>query len=96
MISKRCFITNARSHAVYDVPVYLPCGVPTLSRRSKTRGACSKLKRPEYQMFEVVIDESSALLTTGWALMQLVVVKRNIVLSTDAKIVRISATAACP
>ena len=45
-------------------------------------------------MFEVVIDKSSALLTTGSALVQLVVVKRNIVLSTDAKIERISATAA--
>ena len=30
-----------------------------------------KVKRPEYYMFEVVIDESSALLTTGSALVQL-------------------------
>ena len=44
-------------------------------------------------MFDVVIDESSALLTTGSALVQLGS-RRNIVLSTDAKIERILATAA--
>ena len=58
-----------------------------------------KVKRPEYYMFEVVIDESwrfnlLLFLPRVGHLCNLVVVKRNIVLSTDARMERISATAA--
>ena len=94
VISKRCFITNARSHAVYGVRVYLSCGVSTLSRRSKTRGTCSKLNDQNIRCLRLLLMNLLLFLPRVRHSCNLVVVKRNIVLSTDAKIERISATAA--
>ena len=95
VISKRCFITNACSHAVYNVPVYLSCGVSTLSRRSKTRGTCSKLNNQNIRCLSLLLMNLLLFLPRVRHLCNLVVVMRNIVLSTDAKLERISATAAC-
>ena len=94
VISRRCFIENARSHAVYDVPIYLSCGVSTLSRRSKTRGTCSKLNDQNIRFLILLLMNLLLFLPRVRHLCNLVVVKRNIVLSTDAKTERILATAA--
>ena len=94
VISKWCSITNALSHAVYDVPVYLSCGVSTLSRRSKTRRTCSKLNDQNIRCLRLLLMNLRLFLPRARHLCNLVVVKRNIVLSTDAIIERILATAA--
>ena len=94
VISKRCFIKNARSHAVYDVPVYLSCGVSTLSRRSKTRGTCSNLNDQNIRCLRLLLMNLLLFSPRVRRSCTLVVVKRNIVMSTDTKIERIPATAA--
>ena len=94
VISKRCFMKNSRSHAVYDIPVYLSCGVSTLSRRSKTRGTCSNLNDQNIRCLRLLLMNLPLFLPRVRHLCNLVVVKRNIVLSTDAKIERGSVTVA--
>ena len=61
---------------------------------SKTRGTCSKLNDQNIRCLRLLLINLLLFLPRVRHLCNLVVVKRNIVLSTDAKIERITATAA--